>query len=772
MAGRTRSAISEKFAGLYKILGSGSELTHSELPTLRQCLRYGLLMRERAENDLDTVVMCKSILKEVKGIWGRVNPDICLVKDKSALNDLGRCWETAKCCATNKGASKSTSEAFFNKLDKLFDIAKCKCPIYECADESSLCKGCEFKAHVFCSCPRDEKIPYMELEFILSQRRKVGERGTMQISSVDRPEAVRRKTKFERKESRAESANRQRGNKYFDENAVNIDQNDSDQDVIIGDPSDRDDPDVIYSRQSCSSENVLNVSRVGAAAIRYNVSNRATAAISTATLAAAKDAGLIRDEADIIIDQNKIRRAKSRVMKQTRIGDELSMKNSNIQCIFFDGRKDKTKYMRVGVNGELHPSERKEDHYSLCSEPGGKFLTHLTNDPNERTGTAADQIAQLMYDWVEDHGISDSLIAIGADSTNLNTGWEGGAIQFFEQKLGKKLIWLICALHTNELPLRHLLEHLDGKTISNKAFSGPIGKIVDKATSFRVKDTIPKINVIIELIELKEEVRNSLSQDQKYLYDITCAIKSGIFPQNLKDRAIGVHDHARWLNLANRLCRAWCSEHTLPYTAAKNLELLVGFIVGVYSPLWFEIKVKHSWIEGQQLELVRFQPPRVKNIVLRYMQSSAWNSHSENLLQALLCSSNSRDRMFAIDMICQLRGRAEFGDRSVRPRKTPKINTNATKLVDLIDWSNDVHEPILTCSMSRNDLLKLRSAPMEVVNFPVHGQSIERCVKEVTRASATVYGEETRDGFIKATLAHRNILPVNESKKDMMNMTQ
>ena len=87
----------------------------------------------------------------------------------------------------------------------------------------------------------------MELQFILSQRRKVSERGTMQIASVDRPEAVRWKTKLERKESRAESANRKRINKYFDDNAVNIDQNDSDQDVILGDTSDRDDPDVIYA---------------------------------------------------------------------------------------------------------------------------------------------------------------------------------------------------------------------------------------------------------------------------------------------------------------------------------------------------------------------------------------------------------------------------------------------------------------------------------------------------------------------------------------------
>ena len=117
-------------------------------------------------------------------------------------------------------------------------------------------------------------------------------------------------------------------------------------------------------------------------------------------------------------------------------------------------------------------------------------------------------------------------------------------------------------------------------------------------------------------------------------------------------------------------------------------------------------------------------------------------------------------------------GSSELGNISVRDRKNPKLNTYATKLVDIIDWSYDIHEPLLTCSMSKNDLSKLKVAPMVVDDFPVHGQAIERCVKEVTRASATVFGQESRDGFIKATLAHRNILPVNTSKKDLIKMAQ
>ena len=103
----------------------------------------------------------------------------------------------------------------------------------------------------------------------------------------------------------------------------------------------------------------------------------------------------------------------------------------------------------------------------------------------------------------------------------------------------------------------------------------------------------------------------------------------------------------------------------------------------MYSPLWFEIKVKHGWIEGpyhilKQLQLVSLQPKRVQNIVLPYVESSAWNAHSENLLQTLLCSSNSEDRRFAVETICKLRGNPEFGDISVRYRKNPKLNTYVT----------------------------------------------------------------------------------------------
>ena len=44
-----------------------------------------------------------------------------------------------------------------------------------------------------------------------------------------------------------------------------------------------------------------------------------------------------------------------------------------------------------------------------------------------------------------------------------------------EKHLERPVQWLVCLLHANELPLRHLIEKLDGGTTGPNVFSGPIG---------------------------------------------------------------------------------------------------------------------------------------------------------------------------------------------------------------------------------------------------------------------------------------------------------
>ena len=48
------------------------------------------------------------------------------------------------------------------------------------------------------------------------------------------------------------------------------------------------------------------------------------------------------------------------------------------------------------------------------------------------------------------------LVLIKCDGTNVNTGYKRGAIRCLEMFLKRSLQWVICELHHNELPLRHI----------------------------------------------------------------------------------------------------------------------------------------------------------------------------------------------------------------------------------------------------------------------------------------------------------------------------
>src|SRR6218665_2745914 len=65
---------------------------------------------------------------------------------------------------------------------------------------------------------------------------------------------------------------------------------------------------------------------------------------------------------------------------------------------------------------------------------------------------------------------------IGCVGINVNTGAVGGVICLLEEHLNRPLQWLVCMMHANELPLRHLINKVDGVTQGTKGFSGIIGR--------------------------------------------------------------------------------------------------------------------------------------------------------------------------------------------------------------------------------------------------------------------------------------------------------
>ncbi|KAG5879013.1 hypothetical protein JTB14_038360 [Gonioctena quinquepunctata] len=93
--------------------------------------------------------------------------------------------------------------------------------------------------------------------------------------------------------------------------------------------------------------------------------------------------------------------------------------------------------------------------------------------------------------------------------------------------------------------------------------------------------------------------------------------------------------------------------------------------------------------------------------------------------------------------------------------------------MDLIDWSTLViTEPPLTIGLPVEvfiDIVKNPDTSMmfsEIKSYPCHTQAVERAVKIVTEASATVCDNENRDGVIGAKLESREMMPYFGSKQD------
>ncbi|CAH1100857.1 unnamed protein product [Psylliodes chrysocephalus] len=131
------------------------------------------------------------------------------------------------------------------------------------------------------------------------------------------------------------------------------------------------------------------------------------------------------------------------------------------------------------------------------------------------------------------------------------------------------------------LSMLHLLQHLDGKTTGPKGFHGKIGKQLEKCETLQPLN-FKRIEVILPEINVDE-----LSTDQKYLYEICCAISKGYISLNLSKQSPGKMAYSRWLTTANRILRLYVSTEK----PSQNLSIITEYVIKVYAPTWFAIKI-------------------------------------------------------------------------------------------------------------------------------------------------------------------------------------
>lgn len=132
----------------------------------------------------------------------------------------------------------------------------------------------------------------------------------------------------------------------------------------------------------------------------------------------------------------------------------------------------------------------------------------------------------------------------------------------------------------------------------------------------------------------------------------------------------------------------------------------------------------------------------------------------------MMTDSDQVKRQKAVNTVLNIRAAKSSNCSVIREFKVPNIDFNASEWHEMIDWDNTtVTESPLTAHLTTEQIKAIEITPLSVPNYPNNTQGVERCIKVVTESSKAVYGEDARDGFIRARISSRTCLPKFDTKK-------
>ena len=191
---RTRHNSSTK---LTDYLGPATDLLLTEVPTLRDILRKGLLIQEEkmiveggGRKNFPVKQMIDELTTTLYAQWEKSNfkfkPPV-LNERYNVLRRLNTAWEKLNAIALRKETKQDIISLWESKLDKLFDITVCQCTITLCEDSDSppYKEECKAGTHIKCECSSTEKLPLSDLMWLKGQREKTGSKSNYQMKNAD-----------------------------------------------------------------------------------------------------------------------------------------------------------------------------------------------------------------------------------------------------------------------------------------------------------------------------------------------------------------------------------------------------------------------------------------------------------------------------------------------------------------------------------------------------------------------------------------------------------
>ena len=506
------------------------ELDDSQLPSYGAVIKYYLFVRNDMKNDtgrdLPIFYIAKEVAEKMQAIYNKASiPCVTKTRNIAKIKQYHKKYQgllKSNRSTKNSAAFQTKMDNFKNESNKLFDFASCKCKVIE-----------------KCKCAKEFKIPPLKREFMKHQRtdRKmfIGSCG-LAVTKLLRKRALRceQRSKLLASPSPSEQNSSTSAEEFSFEDFPLSSRTTSPK---------RKAPEVDI--EPSQSPKRPHLSNLALACERTGVSDRAAAMIASSVL---QHYGIITpDISRHMVDRSKIRRSRNDIRKQ--VSSLAKNRAPKTEGIYFDGRKDQT-LVNTKKGDTFHRSNVMEEHITLISEPDSRYLSHVSV-----TQGSSECITATIWEFLkEQDGLTDSIRAIGCDGTVVNTGTKGEIITLLESKLSRSLHWFVCQLHANELPLRLLIQKLDGKTTGPREYTGEIGKQLEYCETFPVQKfaAIKK-----EMPQVSEETKRNLSTDQKYLYDIVKAVETGHVSEKLADLRPGKMAHSRWLTTANRIMRLY-----------------------------------------------------------------------------------------------------------------------------------------------------------------------------------------------------------------------
>lgn len=782
-----------------KVTGSLSSLPQNVLPTKLQVLQQLQIEKESLIAGGDKKPQVNNIVKPVISklilLWGKATiPTITYKGVESALTNL---WKEG----VQASKSEYSKEQWDTKKDQLFDICACKCKIIPCSEFHKVQAHCQ-DHHIQCGCKPKNWVPAKELSFLFDQRgaRKMIMLGLDQKATKTLQDSEKRKAAFEEQQKREEKRRKEESEEHEKANAAFFSDSMEAPENQVEDPNWI--PQTPSSTRTLKTRNYHPLPKTAQVCDRRGVSSEAAADICNAY---AEDMGFLTPENKLTmtVDKSKINRWR-KTGRANAVKEQIEKIGSKpVTGFYFDGKKDAT-LTRVQKGDRFYTKTVIEDHYVMLEEPGSTFLGHEV--PFSGHGIS---IGVKLFRFLKNKGWDGDLVVVGADGCNVNTGNKHGALVYLEKLLGRPLHWNICMLHLCELPLRALIRDLDGGTSGPLTLKGPIGSTLnDDLTELEAIEfsNIPNP----DFPQVAEEEGYKLSKDQSYLYRMTKAIIEGHVPEELLNEEPGNLNHSRWVTLANRYLRKYVS--TLQ--PSKKFKELVHAIVVFYAPSWFQVKTNPKCTDGPKnlMAMIRFSrklDKRLQKIVQRVLQNNGYFAHSDAIQLTMLTEKHPAPRARAVNQILTIRMKAKqrsqvlqeaeddgrgvdevdddneeddteddgiqldnmekqaIASSQVRPYVVPRINFEASDYMDLIDWeATQLSEPPLTSSLTNEQLTAIKDSPLQVADYPCHTQAVERAVRLVSEASASVIGQDARDGFIRQRIQSRKGLKMHATKKD------